>query len=147
MASSASLSCRSPRRELAPSPSWSLPSPAPALASTDTRSLAGSARRSSATPIRYCHISICKSARSSSECSLAPGIAASDHSKKRGHWAPSTPISSQMTCIGSGTESDETMSIASPPWMRSTSALAFDVTPASIRRTIEGLKPGWTNRR
>ena len=63
----------------------------PTLASTDTRSSAGAARRSSATPTRYPHISACK-LRPLLLGSLAlPGITASDHSKKRGHCDPSTP--------------------------------------------------------
>ena len=97
MASSASLS----------SSACSVPGPSPGegdptVASTDTRSSAGARRRSSATPIRYSHISICSSPRSSSERSLSPGITASDHSKKRGHCSPSTPSSSQITCSGNG---------------------------------------------
>ena len=79
--------------------------------------------------------------------SLAPGMAASDHSKKRGHCAPSTPSSSQITCSGKGTESESTTSNATPPWIGSISALALAVTPSSMRRTIDGLNPGWTSRR
>ena len=119
----------------------------PTLASTDTKSSAGDSRRSSATPIRYSHISICRSPRSSSDRSLSPGITASDHSKKRGHCEPSTPRSSQITCSGNGMDSACTTSIASPLWMGSMSARAFAVTPASISRTIDGLNPGWTSRR
>ena len=74
-------------------------------------------------------------------------MTASDHSKKRGHCDPSTPNSSQITCRGNGIESDSTTSNAAPLWIGEISADAFAVTPASISRTIDGLKPGCTRRR
>ena len=97
--------------------------------------------------MRYCHISICRSPRSSSDRSLSPGMTASDHSKNRGHCDPSTPSSSQITRSGKGMDSAGTTSIASPAWIGSSSSRAFAVTPASISRTIDGLNPGWTSRR
>ncbi len=93
MASSASVSSSPP-----------LSGSDPTLARTDTRSSAGAFRRSSATPIRYSHISIWYAARCSSVCSTSPGITASDQSKKRGHCDPSTPSSSQITRSGNGME-------------------------------------------
>ncbi len=74
-------------------------------------------------------------------------MTASDQSKKRGHCDPSTPSSSQITCSGNGMESVSTTSNATPLSMREISAVAFAVTPSSIRRTIDGLKPGCTSRR
>ena len=136
MASSASLSCSPPP-----------PGSDPTVARTETRSSAGACRRSSATPIRYSHISTCSAARCSSVCSVSPGITASDHSKKRGHCEPSTPSSSQITCSGNGMDRSCTTSSAAPDWMAEVSSAAFAVTPASISRTIDGLKPGCTIRR
>ena len=118
-----------------PAPPRSAPPPPPlsgsdpTVASTDTRSSAGARRRSSATPIRYSHISTCSAARSSSDRSDSPGITASDQSKKRGHCDPSTPSSSQITCSGNGMERSCTTSNATPPWICAVSAVAFAPRP------------------
>ena len=52
-----------------------------------------------------------------------------------------------MTCNGNGMDRSCTTSKATPASIRSNSARAFAVTPASISRTIVGLNPGWTSRR
>ena len=139
MASSASLS-------------WSPPPPVleadePTLASTDTRSSAGDRP-----PLLGHPDEVPPHLRLQLRPLLLGALAlAGDHGlgplEEAGPLRPVDPqqLADDLQGEGDGQRLHDVDRLAAS--MGSISALALAVTPASIRRTIEGLKPGWTSRR
>ncbi len=84
--------------------------------------------------------------RSSGVMSVAPGIDASDHSKKRGQSSP-TPNSSLMIMSGKGTDTAGTKSTGAPGSSAATSASARARTAGSRARMTDGANPGCTSLR
>ena len=92
-------------------------------------------------------ISPISSAMRSCGQSVAPGMAASDHSKNRGQSSSGTPSRSLITRSGNGTASSPTTSTASPAGSAATARRARARMTSSSLRITDGANAGCTSLR
>ena len=83
----------------------------------------------------------------SSGQSVAPGMAASDHSKNRGQSSSGMPSRSLITRSGNGTASSPTTSTGSPAGERRHRPAARSRITSSSRRITDGENAGCTSLR